>query len=111
LTNAVAAAAWDRASRLIGLGLRARTVVVGVEQARQAAIRGTMVLAIVADDASPHSRAKVLPMLKAKRIEVVSGVTAAMLGAAVGREATTAVAVLDAALARGIQDAIRPDSA
>ena len=99
-------AAWERVRRLIGLGLRARTVIVGVQQARVSAQKHEVVLAIVADDASENSRAKIVPMLKAKRIDLVGGVTAAQLGAAVGREATTVVAVMDAALARGMREAI-----
>lgn len=65
-----------------------------------------MALAIVADDASVHSRAKVLPLLDARRILVIGGVTSGWLGEAVGRQATAAVAVVDAGLARGIREAV-----
>lgn len=102
--------AWERVSRLIGLGVRARTVVVGVQQARVALQKGLVELAIVADDASENSRAKVVPMVDAKRIGRIGGVTAAQLGDAVGKDATTVVVVLDEALARGIRQAIRPES-
>ena len=98
--------AWARVGRLIGLGLRARTVVVGVQQARVAAQKHKVVMAIVADDASENSRAKIVPMLRAKRIELLGGVTSAGLGSVVGRDATTVVAVLDAALARGMREAM-----
>ena len=87
---------------LIGLGLRARNAVVGVEQVRVAARRGRLALAIVAPDASRHSRGKVLPLLKARRVRVIEGPTAAALGAAAGRDAAAAIGILDFALARGV---------
>ena len=98
--------AWERVSRLLGLGVRARTAIVGVQQARVAAQKGKVVLAVVADDASEHGKAKIVPMLRAKGIETVGGVTAASLGDVVGKGATTVVVVTDAALARGIREAV-----
>ena len=50
--------------------------------------------------------ALIIPMLTAKRIAMLGGVTAQQLGAAVGRETTAVVAVVDEALARGIRGAI-----
>ena len=102
------AAQWKKVSGLLGLGLRARTVVVGVEQVRAAVARRVVALAVVADDATENSRTKVLPLLRARRVQVVGGVTASDLGAAVGRETTTVVAVVDEALARGIRGALAP---
>jgi ribosomal protein L7Ae-like RNA K-turn-binding protein len=87
---------------LIGLGLRARNAVVGVEQVRVAARRGRLALAIVAPDASRHSREKVLPILKARRVRVIEGPTVTSLGAAAGRDSAAAIGILDYALARGI---------
>jgi ribosomal protein L7Ae-like RNA K-turn-binding protein len=91
---------------LIGLGVRARTAVVGVEQVRAAARRGRLALAVVAPDASPHSREKVLPLLRARRIRVVEGPLAAALGAISGRAAAAAVGILDPSLARGVRAAV-----
>lgn len=88
---------------LIGLGVRGRGAVVGVEQVRMAAQRGTLALAIVAPDAAENSRKKVLPLLAAKKIFVVEGPRAAVLGAAVGRESAAAVGIVDRNLARGIR--------
>lgn len=105
------AARWKKVSGLLGLGLRARTVVVGVEQVRAAVAKRRVVLALVADDAAENSRAKVLPLLGARRVPVVGGMTASDLGAAVGRETTTVVAVVDEALARGIRGALAPTAA
>lgn len=81
-------------------------VIVGVEQVRAAARRGNAVMALVADDASEHSRAKVIRLLSARGVPVTAGVTAAWLGESVGRGATAAVAVVDGDLARGIVEAL-----
>ncbi len=86
-------------------------VVVGVEQVRAAVAKGSVALAIVADDAAENSRAKVMPLLAARRVKVAGGVSAADLGAAVGRETTAAIAVVDAALANGISEALASPTA
>lgn len=96
----------ERVLRLIGLGVRARTVVVGVEQVRTAAKKGNLVFAIVAPDASVNSRDKIVPLLRARRVNFVEGPTAVELGAAVGREQTAAVGVIDPHLARGIREVV-----
>jgi ribosomal protein L7Ae-like RNA K-turn-binding protein len=104
------AATERRLLGLIGLGLRARYAVVGVEQVRSAARRGRLVLAVVAPDASRHSRDKVMPLLTARGVRVVEGPPAAALGAAAGREATAAIGITDAALARGVRALVgRPE--
>lgn len=97
------AAAWRRVLALVGLGIRGRLVVVGVERVREAAKRGTLFLALVASDASRHSRDKVLPLLAAKGVQVVDGASAATLGGVVGREATAVIGIVDAQLAKGIR--------
>jgi ribosomal protein L7Ae-like RNA K-turn-binding protein len=96
----------DRLLRLIGLGVRARNVVVGVEQVRDAAKKGSLVLAVVAPDAAANSRDKIIPLLRALHIKFVEGPTAAELGAAVGREQTAAVGVIDRQLALGIGELV-----
>ena len=87
---------------LLGLGVRGRRAVVGVELVREAAKRGKLALAVIAPDASRHSLAKVTPLLQAKRVRIIEGPAATQLGAAVGRESTAAVGVVDRDLARGI---------
>jgi ribosomal protein L7Ae-like RNA K-turn-binding protein len=87
---------------LIGLGMRARNAVVGVEQVRVAARRGTLKVAVVAPDASANSRKKVEPLLAALHIRTVQGPAAVDLGAAVGRPSTAVVGITSAALARGM---------
>jgi len=88
---------------LVGLGIRARNAVVGVEQVRIAARKGRLALAVVAPDASPHSLKKLLPLLKATGVRVVQGPGAAALGSAAGRESTAAIGITDPALARGMR--------
>jgi len=87
---------------LVGLGLRARNAVVGVEQVRLAARRGKLALALVAPDASPNSLKKLLPLLGATKVRVIQGPGAAALGAAAGRESTAAIGIVDRALAMGL---------
>jgi ribosomal protein L7Ae-like RNA K-turn-binding protein len=89
--------------RLLGIGLNGRLVVVGVQMVRDAAQRGKLRLAVVAPDASKHSLDKVVPMLRAKRVRMIEAPSAAELGAAVGRESTAVVGVIDAQLARGVR--------
>ena len=97
------AATERRVLGLIGLGIRARNAVVGVEQVRLAARRGRLVLAIVAPDASPHSRKKLLPLLEATGVRVVQGPAAASLGSVAGRESAAAIGVIDRSLANGLR--------
>jgi ribosomal protein L7Ae-like RNA K-turn-binding protein len=98
----IAALPLDRILRLIGLGVRSRGVVVGVERVREAAKGGKLSLAVVALDASKNSLDKLLPLLNARRVNLIEVPSAAELGAAVGRDQTAAVGVLDRQLANGI---------
>jgi ribosomal protein L7Ae-like RNA K-turn-binding protein len=82
---------WRKVLGLVGLGARARTTVVGVELVRTAAMRDRLALVIVARDASRHSIAKVVPLMTARRVNVIEGRSAAELGAAVGKGPTAAV--------------------
>ena len=88
---------------LVGLGMRGRLVIVGVEQVREAVRRGSVVLALVASDAAGNSVQKVVPLLKAKKVDIVNGVPAAELGGAVGRKTTAVIGIVDVQLARGIR--------
>lgn len=91
---------------LVGLGARGRLVVIGAEQVRIAVQKGTVQLALVASDISRHSLEKVVPLLRARHVEVVEWPSAAELGGAVGRETTAAIGIVDQALARGIRGAV-----
>ena len=89
---------------LIGLGLRGRLIVVGVQQVKEAAMRGRVKVAFVAPDASHNSRDKIVPLLEARHVRIVDALSATELGGAVGREATTAIGVTDGHLARGLRE-------
>ncbi len=88
---------------LIGLGVRGRGAIVGVQQVREAARRGKLQLAIAAPDASINSLNKVLPLLRARGILVVAGPSAVELGSAAGRDATVVIGIVDRGLAKGIR--------
>ena len=98
-------------ARLIGLGMRGRNVVVGVEQVRIAAVKNRLAYAMVAPDASHNSREKVLPLLNARRVRFAEVLSAAELGDAVGRESAAAVGIVDGTLARGIRELVEGVSA
>ena len=87
---------------LLGLGLRGRLAVVGVDRVREAAHRGTLRVAVLAADASRNSREKVEGLLAAKGVPVLTVPSAAELGEVAGRDTTTIIGVVDAQLAKGI---------
>jgi ribosomal protein L7Ae-like RNA K-turn-binding protein len=92
----------QRVLRLLGLGVRGRGAIVGVQQVREAVKRDKVVLAIVASDASANSLDKLVPLLNARRVKFIEVPSAAELGAAVGREHTAVVGIVDRQLAAGV---------
>ena len=105
------AAGMDEAVRrkvvsLLGLGVRGRNVVVGAERVRADVMKGAVHLAIVAMDVSRHSLDKVVPLLRARHVEIIEWPSASELGAAVGRNSTAAVGIVNQGLARGIRGAV-----
>ena len=102
----------DRARllRLVGLGVRGRGAIVGVEQVREGAKKNKVAFAVVAMDASRHSLDKVVPLLNARRVRFVEVPSAAELGAAVGRETTAVVGIVDRQLAKGIRELVESGS-
>jgi len=92
----------QRVLRLLGLGVRSRGAIVGVQQVREAAKRNKVVFAVVASDASPNSLDKVVPLLNARRVRFIEVPSAAALGAAVGRDQTAVVGIVDRQLAAGV---------
>lgn len=103
----------DRARllRLVGLGVRGRGAIIGVEQVREGAKKDKVAFAIVATDASRHSLDKIVPLLKARRVRFVEVPSAAELGGAVGRETTAVVGIVDRQLAKGIRELVESGSA
>src|SRR4051812_48732969 len=100
----------DRILRLVGLGIRGRGAVVGVERVRESAKTGKLAFAIVASDAAQNSLDKLLPLLRARRISFIEVPSAAALGAVAGRDQTVAIGVLDRQLANGIRALTRTGS-
>ena len=88
---------------LLGLGLRGRLAVVGVDRVREAARRGTLRVAVLAKDASHHSREKVERLLAAKAVPIITVASAAALGEVAGRETTAVIGVVDVQLGKGIR--------
>jgi ribosomal protein L7Ae-like RNA K-turn-binding protein len=96
----------QRMYRLLGLGVRSRGAVVGVSQVREAAKRNKVLFAVVAVDASANSVEKIVPLLNARRVSFIEVPSAMELGAAVGREQTAVVGIVDRQLAAGVRDAV-----
>jgi len=88
--------------RLLGLGLRAGGVVVGVAGVRARLARGALRCVVLARDASARTRDKVERLARRRGVPVVIGPAAAELGAGLGRPPVQAVGVADGALARGL---------
>ena len=99
-----------RLLRLVGLGVRGRGAVIGVEQVREGAKKNKVAYAVVAMDASRHSLDKVIPLLNARRVRFVEVPCAAELGGAVGRETTAVVGIVDRQLAKGIRELVESGS-
>ena len=105
------AAARGRLFRLIGLGIRGRGAVVGVERVREGVKKNKVAYAIVATDASRHSLDKVIPLLNARRVRFTEVPSATELGGVAGRESTAVVGILDRQLAKGIRALVESGSA
>ena len=101
----------DRILRLLGLGIRGRGAVVGLERVKESARTGKLAFAVVAADASPNSLDKLLPLLRARRVNFIEVPSAVALGAVAGRDQTVAIGVVDRELARGIRALTNMDSA
>jgi len=87
---------------LVGLGLRGRLAVVGVQQVRDSAKHGRLKVALVASDASKNSLDKISGLLEARGVPVIGSFTGSELGAVAGRESVAVIGVSDSGLARGI---------
>jgi ribosomal protein L7Ae-like RNA K-turn-binding protein len=104
------AATRARMLRLVGLGIRGRGAVVGVEQVREGVKKNKVAFAIVAMDASRHSLDKVIPLLNARRVRFVEVPSATELGGVAGRESTAVVGIVDRQLAKGIRALVESGS-
>ncbi len=91
-----------RITRLLGLGVRAGNVVIGVAGVRAGLQRGKLACVVLAQDAGQRTIEKVVRLAEAKQIPMLRGPHAAELGAGLGRPPVQAVGVTDPALARGL---------
>jgi len=87
---------------LLGLGLRAGNVIIGVEAVRRALQSGECRCLVVASDASQRALEKTARLAAARGVPQVPGPTAQELGARLGKPPVMVVGVRDAALAEGI---------
>jgi ribosomal protein L7Ae-like RNA K-turn-binding protein len=102
----MSAAVRQRVLHLLGLGARSKGAIIGVDSVREAAKRNKVFLAVVALDASSNSLDKVVPLLNARRVRFVEVPSAAELGAAVGRNQTAVVGIVDRQLAAGVRASV-----
>ena len=91
-----------RITRLLGLGVRAGNVVIGVAGVRAGLQRGKVVCVVLAADAGPRTIEKVARLAQARDVPVLRGPPAEELGSSLGRPPVQAVGVTDPALARGL---------
>ena len=96
----------ERLTRLLGLGLWAGRVIVGVAGVRAQLQRGSVHCVVLAADASARTREKVERLARARGVPVLPGPAADALGAGLGRPPVQAVGVADGALARGLVTAL-----
>ena len=92
----------NRLLGLLGLGYRARRVVIGVDAVRKELQAGKVWCVVVADDASPRAMDKVVRLASAKGVPMVTGPRAGAIGAQLGNPPLMAVGVRDHGLADGI---------
>lgn len=97
--------------RLLGLGVRAGSVVIGTAGVRAALKRGDVRLVVIADDASPRTHDKVVRLAGARDVPLLTGPSAAELGRRVARATVQAVGIQDSQLVAGILGKAEPANA
>ena len=88
---------------LLGLGVKAGTVVIGTAGVRAGLQRDEIALVVVAADASQRTEEKVIRLARAKGIPVSVGASTQVLGQSVGRDSVQTVGVRDRQLANAIE--------
>jgi ribosomal protein L7Ae-like RNA K-turn-binding protein len=94
---------------LLGLGYRARNVVIGVDGVRTELQAGKIWCVVLAQDAGARAEEKVVRLATARGIPVVPGPRADEIGARLGKPPVQAVGVRDRALADGILRSVESD--
>jgi ribosomal protein L7Ae-like RNA K-turn-binding protein len=87
---------------LLGLGLRGRLVVLGVDAVRKELQSGALRCVVLAADASPRALEKVVKLAAGRGVPLVAGPDATAIGERLGRPPVMVVGVRDRGLAEGI---------
>jgi len=87
---------------LLGLGVRSRSIIAGVDAARRGLQSGDVHCVVMASDASDRAQDKVGRLARGKAVPVIVGPAAAELGSRLGLPPVMVVGVRDRALAEGI---------
>jgi ribosomal protein L7Ae-like RNA K-turn-binding protein len=87
---------------LLGLGLRAGHVVIGVDGVRRSLQAGQVRCVVVASDASPRAVDKVVRLAEGLGVPLVPGPEADVIGRQLGRPPVMVAGVRDRALAEGM---------
>jgi ribosomal protein L7Ae-like RNA K-turn-binding protein len=87
---------------LLGLGLRAGHVVIGVDGVRRGLQNGEVRCVVFASDASPRAMDKVIRLARAHGVPLVPGPQADAIGRQLGRPPVMVAGVRDRALADGL---------
>jgi ribosomal protein L7Ae-like RNA K-turn-binding protein len=88
---------------LLGLGRRARTVVVGSRETRASLRRGEIRLVLLASDGSARDRERVLRVSEEEHVPALDLATRAELGSWIGREAVCVLGIQDPHLAGALR--------
>jgi ribosomal protein L7Ae-like RNA K-turn-binding protein len=94
---------------LLGLGLKAGRVSVGVDATHAALQRGKAEAVIMPSDAGERAKEKLVSLAWHKQVPVLIAADAERLGAAMGRPPVHGVAVLDRQLAKGLKNYLATD--
>lgn len=98
----------NEALAILGLARRAGRLVVGAEESRRAIRKRVARVVVIADDAAPGQREKILRASRVSGVPVLRQASGAALGGAVGRAPVTAVAVTDVELSSKLLGLERP---
>ena len=95
---------------MIGLGVRAGSVVVGTAAVRDGIKAGQVELVVLARDHGSRTEEKVARLARGKGVKIVEGPDSYELGRRLGRQVLQAVGLLDPNLASEVLDSDRAES-
>lgn len=89
---------------LLGLAARAGALVTGTEAVRSEVRDGKVQCVLLASDAAPGQRSKLIPLLDARGVRHYTGFSRAELGRAIGRSPASAIGITNAGFARRVDE-------